>query len=238
MAANAVKEFVCPECGFKFQPFLGGNIPTSWQEKIVCPQCGHGVPMSSVMKVQRDVKVNPPGPFEQPSQTKIERKQVSESELLFYLPASGKWGFPLFFAIVWNAISWPAFTTAFLSVVHGKERWSILLFVAIFPLVGAGVAYWSLRSRFAVHLLYLSPDRIRLQRQLFGRRKNFDLMTSRVDSVRKVEFYQQNYQPVYGIEIKSPDGKIRFGSLLSDNEKNWLCWEIREFMKPYAESLV
>jgi hypothetical protein len=49
--------------------------------------------------------------------------------------------------------------------------------------------------------------------------------------VQKKEFYQKNYRPVYGIEIKASNGKIRFGSALTEEEKSWLCWEIREFIK-------
>ena len=36
---------------------------------------------------------------------------------------------------------------------------------------------------------------------------------------------------------KSNTGKIRFGSILTEDEKNWLCWEIREFIQLYAPSL-
>ena len=115
--------------------------------------------------------------------------------------------------------------------------WFVVLYFAVFLLVGIRFAYAALRTRFASHLLYLSPEFIRIQRQLFGKSKNIDLVTSNVTTVHKAEFYRHDYQPVYGIEIKSNSGKIRFGSILTEDEKNWLCWEIREFIKPYTTSL-
>ena len=234
--ANQIREFTCPKCGAKFAPFKDGP-PQSFEAQIVCPSCGFSAPMQMAAKIESEAKANPTGPFEKPAQTKIERKPVSDTEVVFYIPASGRWGGMLFFAIFWNAISWIIFL-AFL--LGGKSSHAPLFAMAVtslFPLIGIGLAYITLRARFAVHLLYLGPDRIRLQRQLLGRKKNFDLATPRVVSVRKVEFYQQNYQPVYGVEIKSPDGKIRFGSILTDDEKNWLRWDIRDFVKGYAPSL-
>lgn len=234
-AGQTMKDFTCPKCSCKFPPFKDRPL-TSWDDKITCPQCGYEVGVRDSLKVQRETKVTPPGPFEKPAQTKIERKPVSDTEVVFYIPASGRWGGLLFFAIVWNGVSW----TVLAFLLGGKWPFvplSPLLVASLFPLIGIGLAYAALRTRFAVHLLYLGPDRIRLQRQLFGHGKNFDLATARVTTVRKAEFYQQNYQPVYGVEIKSPNGKIRFGSILTEEEKNWLCWEIREFVKPYAQSL-
>jgi len=226
-----MKDFTCPQCGHTFRPFEEHEL-TSWNDNIVCPQCGHSVPLKESLSVQNEVKINPPGPVAQPPGTRIERKPVSDMELLFYIPASGRWGGMLFFAVFWNAISWTIFPAFLLGESHSHIPWVAALFTGLFPLIGVGMAYAALRTRFAVHLLYLGPDRIRLQRQLFGRKKNFDLTTSRVESVQKMEFYQQNYQPVYGVEIKATDGKIRFGSALTEAEKNWLCWEIREFVKP------
>jgi DNA-directed RNA polymerase subunit RPC12/RpoP len=233
-AMEAVANFICPKCGFKFNPFQGREI-TSWGDKIVCQKCGHSLALAEAVKSQAELKVNPAGPFQQPAGSRIERKPVSGTELLFYIPSSGKGGFLLFFAVLWNAISWLIFLAFLLSAWNGEGSWLAMTFLLFFPLIGILLLYIALRVGFSAHLLYLSPDRIRLQRQLFASRKNYDLQTSRVASVRKVEFYQQNYQPVYGIELKSQEGKIRFGSVLTDDEKNWLCWEIREFIKPYAQ---
>lgn len=234
-AGSHMKDFVCPKCGLKFSPF-GERELTSWSDKIVCPRCSHEVSLVDALSTQREIEANPPGPVPQPAETKIERKQVSDTQLLFYIPATGQWGGLFFFSIFWNAVAWLA-AGAF---VFGRSCERVLpeLFtIMLFPAIGMGLAYAAIRARFAVHLLYLSSDRIRLQRQLFGRSRNYDLATSRVSSVRQVEFYRQNYKPVYGIEIKSAAGKIRFGSMLTDGDKRWLCSEIRGFIEPFAPSL-
>ena len=229
------KKFICPKCRHQFHPFRERPL-TSWNDKIVCPECGYEVALKESLATQRALKLNPTGPFPRPVETKIEKKTVTETQLLFAIPASGRWGGLLSFCILWNAISWSGFLVC-LHHVKSNQPWFVVLFVAVFPLIGIGLAYAALRARFSTHLLYLSPEFIRLQRQLFGRRKNFDLVTADVTTVLKAPFYQQNYQPVYGIEIKSNSGKIRFGSILTEDEKNWLCWEIREFIKPYTTSL-
>jgi hypothetical protein len=226
----------CPKCRHQFHPFRERPL-TSWNDKIVCPKCGNEVALKESLATQRVLKVNPTGPFPRPAETKIEKKVVTETQLLFVIPASGRWGGLLFFSIFWNILAWPLFLL-FLFSNHDPTPWYILPFVSIFPLIGIVFLYAALRTRFAIHLLYLSPEFIRLQRQLFGRSKNFNLVTANVTTVLKAEFYQQNYQPVYGIEIKTNSGKIRFGSILTDEEKNWLCWEISEFIKPHAPSLV
>ena len=230
LAAERMKEFVCPKCTNKFHPLFREQPLTSWNDKIVCPQCGYEVAFKDALGGRLDARVNPSGPFEKPEDAMIRKETLSDTQLLFVIPASGRWGGLLFFCVFWNALAWPFFAS-YLFSNHESAPWHILPFVSIFPLIGIVFLYAALRARFAIHLLYLSSDRIRLQRQLFGRRKNFDLVTADVTTVLKTEFYQRNYQPVYGIEIKSNSGKIRFGSLLTEDEKNWLCWEIRKFIK-------
>src|SRR5581483_331545 len=120
LAAGTMKDFICPKCGLKFRPFENREL-NSFEDAIVCPQCGFSVPMRDALKTQAEVKVNPPGAFEKPAQTKIERKPVSDTQLLFYIPSSGRSGGMLFFAIVWNALSW-AFFCMFLFGSHAKPQ--------------------------------------------------------------------------------------------------------------------
>ena len=230
------KKFICPKCRHQFYPFRERPL-TSWNDKIVCTQCGYEVTLKQLRAIQCETKVNPPGPLFRPAETKIEKKVVTETQFLFVIPASGRWGGLLSFSIIWNAIMWPAFLRCLYFIKSDKSFFVPLFILAVFLLIGIGFAYAALRTRFASHLLYLSPEFIRIQRQLFGKSKNIDLVTSNVTTVHKAEFYRHNYQPVYGIEIKSNSGKIRFGSILTEDEKNWLCWEIREFIKPYTASL-
>ncbi len=169
-----------------------------------------------------------------PDGSKIERMPVSAEELLFHIPATGSWGGWLFFAVFWNAISWTMLVAFLFAARQSPEMVKALAFVAIFPVVGIGLAYAAIRTKYASHLLYLSPSIVRLQRQLFGRRKTYEVPTDAVVSVQKVEFYKHNYQPVFGVEIKTASKKIRFGSMLSEAEKDWLCAEIQAYLNPEA----
>ena len=236
-SANSLKDFACPHCGHHFSPFAE-KPPTDWQERIVCPKCGYSLTFIAACSRNKNSPPDVPVPTAQPPASRIERKQVSNTELLFYIPASGRCGGLLVFTIMWNAVAWPVFIAfTFLDKTHNRAWLFAVLFSAIFPLIGLGMIYFALRNRFAVHLLYLSPERVRLQRQLFSRQKNFDLPTAQIESIRRAEFYQQNYQPVYGVEIKGGGRRIRFGSILTNEEKDWLCWEIAGFVRPYAPRL-
>ncbi len=81
----------------------------------------------------------------------------------------------------------------------------------------------------ATQLLYLSHELVRLQRSLFWKSTR-DLCAADVQEVRLVEFYQRDYKPVLGIEIDAGRRRIRFGSLVTEAEKRWLCAEIRRFL--------
>jgi hypothetical protein len=67
-----------------------------------------------------------------------------------------------------------------------------------------------------------------LRREMFGRHSDKRLAIADIRSVEQKEFYQKNYQPVFGIEIRASRGKLRFGSTLSPEEKAWLVADLRE----------
>ncbi len=230
-AQATISEVACPFCHHKFQPFAGRKIEAfSELNNFTCPKCAKTFTYTDSTNEKKAAEINPEGPFNQPGGSKIERRPVSSTELLFYIPASGRWGGMLFFSIVWNLISWTIFLAFIFAKGHTEGDGPPILLVSLFPLAGIGLGYTAIRTRFATHLLFLGPEFVRLQRSLF-RRKNFDLPTAEIVHVKKAEFYQRNYQPVYGIEIGAGKRKIRFGSVLTEMEKNWLCWEIRTFLR-------
>ena len=169
----------------------------------------------------------------QPEDSRIERRDVSEHERLYQIPASGtsrQRRFSLGCAILWNVLSLPAWFMCLnaIALVRAGE-FITLLMASIFPAVGVGLAYIAVYARYATHLLYLSRDLVRLQRSVIWK-STHDLPAADVDAVKLVEFYQQNYKPVLGIEISAGRRRIRFGSLLTEPEKSWLCAEIRSFL--------
>jgi hypothetical protein len=106
-------------------------------------------------------------------------------------------------------------------------EWFVFGFLAIFWAIGLGLLYAACRSKFAKHRVTAAPGTVTLRRELFGRTKDIVLPAADVTSVRQVEFYQQNYQPVRGIEIRCSRGKIRFGSTLAEAEKAWLVADMQ-----------
>jgi hypothetical protein len=107
------------------------------------------------------------------------------------------------------------------------------IFITVFAAVGLALIYGGLRQKFASHLLYLSSDLIRIQRRLIFR-STYDLKPEDVLHVKLVEAYSQNDRKVYGIEIGAGLRQIRFGSALRDDEKQWLAWEIRDFLRHHG----
>ena len=69
-----------------------------------------------------------------------------------------------------------------------------------------------------------------MRRELFGKTHDKSLPIDSITSITQVEFYQKNYRPVRGIEIRGKHGKLRFGSILSDEEKAWLVADMRRII--------
>lgn len=227
----------CPKCNHSFKPFADHTF-TRFSEimgRFPCPKCGHQFAISEDAKSRREgARFNPPGPLAQPANSRIERRAPSEHELLFYLPPSGRGGALLVVGVLWSLFM-SAFTSAVLfpGSAGSSSPFAVKIFLGIFIAVGLGMLYAGLRQKYASHLLYLSSELVRLQRLLLFR-STFDLNPVDVLHVKLVEFYEQNGVPVCGIEISAGLRQIRFGSALRDDEKAWLAWEIREFLRRHG----
>jgi hypothetical protein len=238
-AKAAAMERPCPNCGQKFKPFADREL-TSWSDfnqPCTCPNCGQSFTLQELTRSPDDQKANPKGPFARPFESRIDRRQPAPHQLEFHIPPRGRWGAWLFLAIFWNIISWPIFLGFVGTIGTPKFKLPPLLWMSVFVIAGIGLIYVALRHRYGSTLLELTPETIRLQRALLGTRKNHKVPTSEVRNVSKVQFYSQNYQPVYGIEINASRRRLRFGTALSDDEKNWLCWEIQEFVRVHARQI-
>ena len=228
----------CPKCGTKFKPFPEGGFTHVSQimERFPCPKCGHRFAIGEDAKSRNEeARYNPPGPLAQPADSRIERRTPSEHELLFYLPPSGNAGFLAFFGAIWSAMMLPLF---YLFVIKGRIQGvppplGAKVFISVFAAVGLGMIYGGLRQKFAAHLLYLSSELVRMQRRLLLR-STYDLKPADVLHVKLVVSYSNNNRNVYGIEIGAGLRLIRFGSALRDDEKQWLAWEIRDFLRQHG----
>lgn len=237
IAAKSLKDARCAECGKVFNAFPNGP-PDRLDAVVTCPACGRSAPLVQFVKTTSTASdPTPRAPVARPPGTRIEAVQGPDGGMVLQIPASGRWGIFLFFGLFWNAIAWTMFVVLAGSVMRGAERWPVLMFAAIFPMVGIGLAWAALNHRFASGMLYLGPARVRFQKKLFRPGRARDLSTDAIDAVELAVFYTQNYQPVHGIEIRAGSHRIRFGSVLEAEEKRWLCWTIREVLSRWNPRL-
>ena len=148
----------------------------------------------------------------------------------------------MLFSLAWlsiTAIVSGTFLFTFLS--GGKSEgnmpeWLLIPFFGIFWAVGLGTLYTGLHNMLARHRVSVGGGRLTLRREMLGRVSEKSLSCTGITTLEQREFYQQNDQPVYGIEIKGVEGKIRFGTTLEEAEKALLVVELTEAALPKLAS--
>jgi DNA-directed RNA polymerase subunit RPC12/RpoP len=230
MAAAAKSGLVCPDCGAKTEV-----LPQSGSDVLTCPSCGSKASASewSAREVEgmRAGRADSP-----PASTKIRKEGDGLGGVVWHIPASGKFGFFLLFAVFWLGITIMV-SSGFLFAFLGGEKikgdmpeWVLIPFFSIFYLVGFGMLYAGIRQKYMKHRLTVSGAGVTLRKELLGRTREKMLAADTLKSVTQEVFYSENYTPVYGIQIKGETGKIRFGSSLTIDEKAWLVADIHEVL--------
>ena len=228
-------ELVCPECGKNEASILEGEIST-----LRCDACGvtslpeEWISAGKGMAFAGDADSPPPA-------TKIVRNDNGAGTITWRIPASGQGCFLLFFSVFWCSITAVVSGGFLLAELSGRmtegdgfPKWALIPFFAIFWAVGIAVLYAGLRERYARHLLTMDGRSITLRRDFFGHAKDKSIDCGDIESIAQKEFYQQNYKPVYGIEIKGRKSKIRFGTALEMDDKSWLVADLRKVVKAGA----
>jgi hypothetical protein len=215
---------VCPTCGEKSTTANG--------DLVTCLACGTRASME-----EWTARVAPPAiaaadPDSPPLGTRISRAIDPSGKVVWMIPASGKSGGLMVFACLWCAVT-AMISGGFLIVyLSGKPLggnlpgWALIPFFGLFWVVGLGVFYAAIRSKYATHRLSAGPDQVILRRECFGRSSEKSLVAADVRSVSQTVFYTQNYEPVHGIEIRGKAGRLRFGSMLTESEKSWLTADL------------
>ena len=223
-------QLACPDCGA-----AAGELPKNWDEVMVCAACGARASLTEwAAGSDADRKIgfaNQP-----PVGTKIRRETVGSDSVIWHIPAVGKFGFFMFFAVFWLLITGAVsggFLITFLTggkIEGNMPNWGIIPFFGLFWAVGLGMLYVAFRQKYMRHTITFGSDRITLRKEMFGKSSEKSLAKSSIAAVSQKEFYQQNYKPIYGIEIRGTDGKLRFGSALTADEKAWLVADFNQVL--------
>jgi hypothetical protein len=130
--------------------------------------------------------------------------------------------------------------TLFVGTNKGAQiPWFGYALVFLFLAAGLLILYTGLSLKHRSHRLLIGDGKLRHATRLGGREKLRIYPISDIKSVRQAEFYTQNYEPVYGIEIEVADRRrIRFGTQLMEDEKRWLVWEIRNALRSQGNQTV
>lgn len=214
----------CSKC--QTQVPLPRPVPdTLWETRIDCPGCGratalmelfyHAGPASLEQRsMQRSVEV--PVPVSLSITT-----SDGADERVWNVPAKGGFNFFYFFSALWLTIS---LSFTYLALRGPFEGAFALVF---FNLIGFGTLYVALRLSLTRHRLRLTPEAFIHERIFLGRVKRRVIPPAQIEAVDLVVFYEKNYSPVYGIEVRGAGRKLRFGSSLPPEEKTWLWKELR-----------
>ncbi len=221
----------CPKCRTK--------QPAPKKASVVeCSRCQYVFSIHEALTI--DDNSSPPAPVDPdrpPTGTKITRLTPAPGIIGWQIPRSGRAGGLLLFATAWLG-----FITIFtvITLIAEPDDSSSNLFMTLFTIpfwaVGFGMLYAGIRAKYSSVSIAVEADSVLMARVLFNRTSRRTLSRKTLTSVDTQVFYTQNYQPVYGIEIRGPDGKIRFGTMLSEEEKHWLVADIKRTIWPELET--
>lgn len=235
--SKALKEgnLRCPHCG---EPWTEGVTDTS--RLLLCPACG-AEDVAGEWIVRADGA--PRGWADRPpADNRIRREEKTDGSLVWYIPAGGTFGGFLLFGLFWTAITAVVsggFTFAFLFGTPGEDAdkvppWVLfpilIVFFGIFWVIGLGMLFIAARNKWEQIRLRVTGDEVILSRKLFGWLRHKRIRRDAVREVSAEEFYRSNERPVYGVRIGSGKAKLKFGTMLRNDEKGWIAADLRRVL--------
>ena len=236
---NIRTTFHCPACQAPLPWRFHAEL--LWEEVIPCPACGDRVPIVSYLEFKLPIEsqegtfAETLTPVERPLSTRISEVSTGSGRR-WEIPAPGGRNSWLTFSLVWLVFTTLVFGGTFLKA----ENWAQTLAPLVPPAIGLILLYAGLRMSFARHSLEVDPVELVYTRRFLGVTTRKTVRRGSIQSVKLAYIYSEKEQPVYGLEIKSPSGRIRFGSALAPQEKAWLCQQVREalgMVQPDPEDL-
>ncbi len=237
-------EFTCPQCHAEIHADL---IETTGRAE--CPFCGAdlsslGLPEAMEQSITPGTEfvpsTEPAGERRElpavPSKSGIRIVESSAERIVLYIPGGGAAARGIgCFAFFWNTFM-VVFTLAmvFGGIQGGNQNGLSILgvaaFLSLFWAVGLGMAWFWMRMKFERTFLLVERQRLVLQKVLFSRKRVDETVLTRESRAELVESYQQNEQPVYRIEVQGQERAVKFGTSLSDAEKDWLVDRLNDFL--------
>ena len=209
----------CPQCQREISP-AGVNVA---QGVCYCEPCNAVYNLSAFLSDESAMPL-----VQKPAASKVE--SFYDGNAAGYILPKGNRGlgfFMLFFALFWNGITWTIAIASF-----GDGETSTMLFMIPFVLIGLGTAAAALFFLFGQTSILLDTETVRVSRDLFGKSFTRKRSTRDMTKVYKGEIYRQNERPMYGVCIDFKDaGSLKFGSHLSDAERDWMISEIDRFRR-------
>jgi uncharacterized membrane protein len=221
----------CPDCGGS-----AGELPQNWGDVMVCAACGARASLTE-WAVSADSDHRAGIADQPPVDTKIRRETVGENLVIWHIPATGKFGFFMVFSVLWLLITGAVSGGFLVTILTGgkiegdQPAWVMIPFFGIFWAVGLRMLYAAFRQKYMTHRVSIGSDTVTLRKEMFGKSSEKSLARSSIAAISQKEFYQQNYKPIYGIEIRGLDGKMRFGSSLTDDDKAWLVADFNKVLQ-------
>jgi hypothetical protein len=163
--------------------------------------------------------------------SKIQVVERAPDRLVLFIPGGGSGAAGLgCFAVVWNGFM--TFFTAmmFAGGVAGRPLLGIFAFLGLFWAVGLGMAWFAIKMKFERVMLLVDPAHAVIQKTLFGRVRTDEADLARGSSAELVESYQQNDRPIYAVTINGVGRNLKFGTPLSNPEKDWIVDRINEVL--------
>jgi hypothetical protein len=167
-----------------------------------------------------------------PPSSRVQIVESGENRQVIFIPEGGTRSKSIgLFALMWNSIV-GIVSTVILIFGGGKDMplHFVIPFLSLFWIIGLGLLYWWLKTRFTRTTLLLEPERIVIQRIFLGRKSITETSLKPDSHATFLVAYEENGVPVYTIAIEGIDRTAKFGTRLSREEKEWFVEIINSFL--------
>ncbi len=246
LARKAAQKKPCPNCGAIYNDTASSARFEKPDYLVRCGVCGEETSLKALTQTQSADGAeaaalrDPRQPVPKPQGTRIGVMKLDDGSTAIDVPSARTSRGLLFFAIFWLGLSTVFFAGILFSAAGGDlPPLPAIGMLTLFEAIGLAMLYFALMLKYARHRILIRDEGFLYQREFFRRRRVHEYHTADISAVKQAVFYTQNYTPVYGIEIRTRNGRtIRLGSGLEDDEKRWLVWELRSALAAVGNTSV